>query len=54
MDRDLDRFGNCVGRHDWECWWTEDVDVCRSCEKEQRCRHKSDRKALKEAASATK
>lgn len=38
----------CVGRHDWECWWTENVDVCRSCEKEKRCRHKSDRKARAE------
>ncbi len=41
-------------RHDWECWWSENVDVCRSCEKEQRCWHKSNRKAEREAAAAIK
>jgi hypothetical protein len=34
--------------HDWGCWWTEGYDVCRGCEKEKVCRHKSDAKARRE------
>ncbi len=36
------RPDDCVGRHDWACWWTEGADVCRKCDKEKACRHKSD------------